>query len=128
MAPITAILIVFEMSGDYKLILPLMLSTVLSTLLAEHLFKHSIYTLKLKLKGINWQGGRDRDILQSVTVNEVMACENLVVTGMETPISQLIELFAKKHFNGVAVLDENDHLWGVATVTDVERAIEQGLP
>ncbi|MBW7886371.1 MAG: chloride channel protein, partial [Caldilineaceae bacterium] len=43
-APITAVLIVFEMSGDYKLILPLMLATVLSTLLAERIFPESIYT------------------------------------------------------------------------------------
>ncbi|VAW42919.1 Chloride channel protein, partial [hydrothermal vent metagenome] len=49
-APITAVLIVFEMSNDYKLILPLMLATVLSTLLAESMFPESIYTLKLKLK------------------------------------------------------------------------------
>ncbi|MCZ7666709.1 MAG: chloride channel protein [Chloroflexi bacterium] len=69
-APITAILIVFEMSGDYKLVLPLMLATVLSTLLADHLFPDSIYTLKLKLKGINWNQGRDQDILQGVAVNE----------------------------------------------------------
>ena len=51
-ASITAVLIVFEVSGDYQLILPLMLATVLSTLVAEALFTESIYTLKLKLKGI----------------------------------------------------------------------------
>ncbi len=51
-APITAILLVFEMSNDYKLILPLMLSVVLATLIAEHLYSESIYTVKLKLKGI----------------------------------------------------------------------------
>ena len=71
-APITAILIVFEMSGDYKLILPLMLATVIATIVAERIFPESIYTFKLKLKGITLERGRDVDILQSVTVDEVM--------------------------------------------------------
>jgi CIC family chloride channel protein len=62
-APITAVLIVFEMSNDYKLILPLMMATVLSTLLAEHLLDESIYSLKLKLKGISLHRGRDLDLM-----------------------------------------------------------------
>jgi CIC family chloride channel protein len=47
-APITAILILFEMTGDYQIILPLMLSTVLSTIVSRNLSSDSIYTLKLK--------------------------------------------------------------------------------
>ncbi|MEZ4557446.1 MAG: chloride channel protein [Caldilineaceae bacterium] len=56
-APITAVLIVFEMSNDYKLILPVMLATVLSTIVAELLFPESIYTLKLARKGISLERG-----------------------------------------------------------------------
>ena len=67
-APITAVLIVFEMSNDYKLILPQMFATVLSTFLAEFIFTESIYTLKLKFKGINLQRGRDLDLLQRMQV------------------------------------------------------------
>ena len=125
-APITAILIVFEMSGDYKLILPLMMSTVLSTLLAEHLFPQSIYTLKLKLKGINWHGGREQDILQGVTVHEVMARNSVAVVATDTPILTLMDIFAKSHFNGVVVLDHENNLWGITTVSDVERALDEG--
>ena len=67
-APITAILIVFEMSNDYQLILPLMLATVLATLVAERLYKDSIYTLKLTQRGIRLQQGRDEDVLESISV------------------------------------------------------------
>ncbi|MEZ4581375.1 MAG: chloride channel protein [Caldilineaceae bacterium] len=59
-APITAVLIVFEMSNDYKLILPVMLATVLSTIVAELLFPESIYTLKLACKGISLERARHR--------------------------------------------------------------------
>jgi len=50
--PITAILILFEMTVDYQIILPLMLSTVLSTIVSRNLSPDSIYTLKLKRRGV----------------------------------------------------------------------------
>jgi len=120
-APITAVLIVFEMSNDYRLILPLMLATVISTLLAEHLFPWSIYTLKLKLKGITLQHGRDVDILQGVTVEEVMSPAKTVGTRMT--MRELTELLAITHSHGFAVMDDDEHFWGVVTVTDVDRAL-----
>ena len=51
-APITAVLIVFELTGDYSIILPLMLAVVIATALSHRLSTSSIYTLKLKRRGI----------------------------------------------------------------------------
>ncbi|PID85125.1 MAG: chloride channel protein [Chloroflexi bacterium] len=121
-APITAILIVFEMSGDYKLILPLMLATVLSTLLAEHLFSDSIYTLKLKMKNINWGRGWDQDVLHGVLVHEVMTKHNIETVPVNMPLARLKERFNHSNSHGLSVLDEQGKLWGVVTITDVERA------
>jgi CIC family chloride channel protein len=126
-APITAILIVFEMSNDYKLILPLMLATVLSTFLAEALFKESIYTLKLKLKGISLQGGRDVDVLQGVTVGEVMTRE-LHTISTSTTLTELSDVFAQTHRHGLLILDDAGKLWGLVTVTDLDRAVEEKRP
>jgi CIC family chloride channel protein len=52
-APITSILIIFEMTGNYHLILPLMLTTVASSLFSKWLSEDTIYTTKLSRKGIN---------------------------------------------------------------------------
>ncbi|MBS1860413.1 MAG: chloride channel protein [Actinobacteria bacterium] len=52
-APITAVLIVFELTGDYKIILPLMLAVVVATGLSHLLTANSIYTLKLRRRGID---------------------------------------------------------------------------
>jgi CIC family chloride channel protein len=52
-APMTAILIVFELTGDYKIILPLMLAVVVATGLSHLLSQDSIYTLKLRRRGID---------------------------------------------------------------------------
>ncbi|MCA9935237.1 MAG: chloride channel protein [Ardenticatenaceae bacterium] len=124
-APITAVLIVFEMSNDYKLILPLMLATVLSTLLAEHLFSESIYTLKLKLKGISLQRGRDLDLLQSMQVREAMTANPFVVQ-MNTPLTKLGDFFQQTHSHSFPVVDEGSRLVGMVSLRDYDRAIEQG--
>ena len=126
-APITAILIVFEMSNDYKLILPLMLATVLSTILADALFAESIYTFKLKLKGISLQGGRDVDVLQGVSVGEVMS-RDLNTVSTSTTLTELSDIFARTHSHGLLILDPQGKLWGLVTITDLDRAVDEGLP
>jgi CIC family chloride channel protein len=53
-APTTSILILFEMTNDYRIILPLMVATVGSVTLSNRFMSHSIYTLKLHLRGITF--------------------------------------------------------------------------
>ncbi|MDT8304325.1 MAG: chloride channel protein [Anaerolineae bacterium] len=124
-APITAVLIVFEMSNDYQLILPLMLATVLSTLLAEHLFRESIYTLKLRLKGITLQRGRDVDIMQGLFVREAMT-RDVYVVEEDMPLPELGRFFERTHSHSFPMVDKNHHLAGVVSITDYERAIGEG--
>ena len=122
-APITAVLIVFEMSNDYKLILPLMFATVLATFLAEFILAESIYTLKLKLKGINLQRGRDLDLLQSMQVQEVMT-PNPYVVHTDTPLSKLGESFQQTHSHSFPVVDKDSRLVGMVSLRDYDKALE----
>ncbi|MEZ4513923.1 MAG: chloride channel protein [Chloroflexota bacterium] len=126
-APITAVLIVFEMSGDYKLILPLMMATVVSTLIAEKLFEESIYTLKLKLKGIQLQNGRDEDILGGLLVREVMNEAFESVTDTMT-LAELSYRFSHSHHHGFPVLNKAERLVGIVTLSDMEEAIADNWP
>lgn len=126
-APITAVLIVFEMSNDYKLILPLMLATVLSTIIAELLHPESIYTLKLRRKGVSIERGRDIDVLESVTVAEVMT-RDVQTVRKDATLPELSDLFAETHSHGFPILDDDGSLWGIVTVTDFDRAVMQELP
>ena len=52
-APITAVLIIFELTGDYRIILPLMIAIVVATALSNALTRDTIYTLKLRRRGID---------------------------------------------------------------------------
>jgi CIC family chloride channel protein len=116
---------VFEMSNDYQLILPLMMAAVLSALLAEHLFPESIYTLKLRLKGIHLQRGRDVDIMSSILVQEAMTSDPYVVEE-DMPLTQLGQFFQQTHGHSFPVVDKQHRLAGMVSISDYDRALEQG--
>jgi CIC family chloride channel protein len=61
-APTTSILILFEMTNDYRIMLPLMAATVGSVYVSHRMSPYSVYTLKLKRRGIDFHGleGGDR--------------------------------------------------------------------
>jgi len=124
-APLTAIMMIFEMTGDYHLILPLMLATVLSTGLAQSLKSSSIYTEKLTRKGIRLKRGRDIDVMQAVDVEEVMSRDHTpLLTTL--PLHELGVRFVETHHHGFAVVKPNGKLYGVVTLQDLERAMAKG--
>ena len=70
-APVTAIIIVFELTNDYQIILPLMITVVISTILSSKLTRESIYTLKLVLRNIHIKEGTATNIMESIFVKDV---------------------------------------------------------
>jgi CIC family chloride channel protein len=121
-APITAVLLVFEMSSDYQLILPLMLATVLSTLLAEHLYGDSVFTVKLSRKGIALHRGRDLDLMQNLSVGDTMDPAPTVVS-QNLPIAEIGRLFQETHEHSFPVVDADGRLVGMVGIGDYDRAM-----
>jgi CIC family chloride channel protein len=54
-APLTAAVLTFELSGDYPIVLPLLLATVLSTAVSRALGSESVYEAELRRRGLNWE-------------------------------------------------------------------------
>lgn len=121
-APFTAILIVFEMTDDYRLIVPLMASVIVSLLVAERLHKESIYTLKLARRGIKLKSGVDVDVMESVKVEEVMVRDPGAIPA-EFPISFLESEFIRTGRHGFPVVNEDGSLYGIVSLEDYRRAI-----
>ena len=121
-APFTAILIVFEMTDDYRMIIPLMAAVIVSVLVARRLQKESIYTLKLARRGIRLYRGRDLDVMESVTVEEVMV-KKPVSVKMDMPVSVLAERFIETGRHGFPVLDHQGRLFGVVSLEDYRQAL-----
>ena len=126
-APITAVLILFELTGDYRIILPLMLTVVITTIVSQRLLKgESIYTLKLSRRGVYLSRGRDIDILEGVLVGEVMSHDFSIISKDEN-LSDLSILLNQTYSHGVVVLDSEGKLYGIITVSDLKNAISMDL-
>ena len=118
-APITAIIILFEMTRDYAIILPLMLAVVVSTLVSYRLSSESIYTIKLTRKGISIRTREEADLLERVTVQEVMTRDFPAVPA-EMPFAEMADRFAKSKHHGFPVIDKDNRLKGMITLDDME--------
>jgi len=121
--PIAAILIIFEMSGDYKIILPLMITCIIATTIAMRLKKESIYTLKLKLRGINLEAGREVNVLKSLFVKEVFS-KNAEIISEEEPYPVVVEKISSSPHSHFYVVDQDKKLSGTITLNEVRRTIK----
>jgi CIC family chloride channel protein len=120
-APLTAMLIVFEMSNDYFLILPLMVAGISASYFAQWLHPESIYTVKLAKRGVRFVEGRDMDIMQGVKISEVMRSKPVTI-HKDASLSEAMALFQETNLLGFPVLADNNVLWGIITLQDVHRS------
>ncbi len=118
-APFTAILLLFEMTRDYRIILPLMFSVGISMLIAHRLESDSVYMKGLAREGIRIRRGRDIDVLENLTVSDVMAEPQALKhsQNLEKAWEKLMHL----RLHGLPVVDEDERLIGMLTIQDIDR-------
>jgi CIC family chloride channel protein len=127
-APITAFLIIFEMTQDYRFILPLMLTTVVSTLVASRLHTESIYTFKLKQRGIDVHVQHDLDLMHSMRVGETMTpVSGLVTVRPDASLHDVAHAFRETRHHCLVVMDEDGVFHGLVTMTALQRAADLHL-
>ncbi|KUO49731.1 MAG: hypothetical protein APF76_00345 [Desulfitibacter sp. BRH_c19] len=125
-APITAILIIFEMTRDYRIILPLMIAVVFSTLIFSYLSKDSIYTKKLSRRGVNLHLGKDINIMKRIRVKEVMSSPVEVVQDTDKVGDVIKKMHNSKH-NGFPVMNLAGELTGIIALHDIREAPVKGI-
>ena len=121
-APITAIVVIFEITSDYNIILPLMTVCIVSTVVHLTLSKESIYTLKLARRGINLFRGRTLDLLRGFQVHELLRTEVTTVDADE-PMSTLLNSMLKSDEVQYYVTTNDNVLSGVINLGDVRRVL-----
>jgi chloride channel protein, CIC family len=124
-APLTAIILLFEMTQDYRIILPLMFAVVVGLVLAQWLRRDSVYSLALARKGLRLQRGRDVAVLEGITVVEVMDTKMATLHESDS-LAAATDLFAQTRHHGLPVLSDAEKLVGILTVQDIERAQAEG--
>lgn len=121
-APLTAILLVYEVTGarDYQLILPLMLTATLATFLAERFHPDSVYTMTLRAMGVNVRRTGEVDVLDTIDVGAVMTPPILIV-GPNDDLTELGRRLHEHQSHGAPVV-ENGRLVGIVTISDIARS------
>jgi CIC family chloride channel protein len=120
--PLAAILILFEMTGSYKIILPVMLACIIATIAGGQLLRHSIYTLKLARRGIDIKAGKEVNVLKSLFVKDVMN-SNVETMPEALPLGKMAARISKSKFNSFPVLDDQNQLIGILSFNDYNEAI-----
>ncbi|MFX0205749.1 MAG: chloride channel protein [Candidatus Hodarchaeota archaeon] len=125
-APLTAIIMTAEMTGDYFLTIPLMFVVTISWLVSVHLEKEDIYTLKLLRRGVKLVEPIG-DILETITVEQAMTPrDKIICVDTKTRLEKVMSLVRETRHEGFPVV-EQDMLLGIITLGDVQDAL-QGSP
>ncbi len=123
-APITALLIIFEMTSDYRIILPLMVTVVFAALAAGKLFKHSIYTVKLARRGIDIKGGKDLNVLRSHKVLEIMD-RSFETIPAAMPLAKILHTIEHTKETYFVVVNKQGMMKGVLSFQDIRSLLSQ---
>jgi CIC family chloride channel protein len=119
-APITAIIIIFELTNNYTIVLPLMVACILATLVANKMVEPSIYHLKLLRKGIDLIKDQDVNVLRRLTVNDVrMEQQPFIKEGV--PLTDILELVMNHGALHYVVVDEQERYRGVIHLSELSQ-------
>ncbi len=124
--PITAVIVVFEMTTDFNLVLPLMIVSVVAYLVADKLANGSLYDLLLEWKGIHLDKKLDDDRLwTSFTAAEVMQAK-VETLSSQMSLDEAIQAFSHSSHRNFPVL-EHGRLVGILTQKDLAEWTQQRL-
>lgn len=121
-APLTAILIVYELTQSYQIILPLMFAAVVSTIIARSLNRNSIYTSRLRDMGIRVGLMSDLTILRRLTVSDVPLRDPVLVAENDSA-QHLLELSEERRTANIIVVDDHGNYAGMVTADDLKSAL-----
>jgi CIC family chloride channel protein len=122
-APIQAILILVEMTGNYEIILPIMISCVISNIVAKKIESASIYTMKLVRRGESLEIGKDRKILKKLTVADVIVT-NCITIQMETTFHEIMRMMRTTNADAFPVLNKNGEFVGMIGLQQISKTLQ----
>ncbi|MBL4802279.1 MAG: chloride channel protein [Emcibacter sp.] len=121
-APISTILIIFELTGDYQITIALMVAVVISNLITHHFLKAtSVFHMQLKQVGIDLEGGRARHVMRSTYVRSLMTDKYATASTLAT-LKQIRDMLLTQSHDHIYILDEGCKIIGLITVTELQKA------
>lgn len=116
-APLTTILIVFELTRNYELTIAAMVGVVLSNLLVYRLFGRSLFDVQLAKRGIDLSFGRDQVMLSHAHVDTHMSRDYLTLHA-GTSRDEIINRMTKQQLSEAVIVDQQQHYLGMIRLRD----------
>ncbi|MGB3207639.1 MAG: chloride channel protein, partial [Crinalium sp.] len=126
-APFTAIVIVFEITTDFNLVLPLMIACVVSYVVGDKLAKGSLYQRLLESNGYRLPKEQLKNgALAGLTAADLMQ-QQVETLSSKITLDEAIQAFSRSPHRGFPVVDEQQ-LLGIVTQSDLAKARTRQLP
>ncbi len=125
-APITAIVMMFEITQDYRIILPLMFAVTITMLMAKQMGEIGIYARILLKRGLRQDGGDVHDPVMTMTAGEVMI-KNMELVWQNMTVEKLTQVIEEGQHTGFPVVNAQGELLGMVTYMEVHKAIQDHL-
>ncbi len=123
-APLTAIVILYELTRQPLVILPVMFAAIVATIGAQLLLRDSIYTLKLRRRGVRMGTLADLTILKRITVEEV-EYEAAPIVELHDPLQRLLDRAAELDTANFVVVGDDGCYVGLVVADDIKTALLQ---
>ena len=121
-APLTGIFLLFEMTGNYKIIIPLMFSSIIGTLVAKRLCPDSIDTVELTRKGIRLHAGKEVSVMHRIKVRDAMHADFLQAEE-GTLLQDLIHIMVSHEQFYIPITDRSGNLTGIVSIHDIRTIL-----
>ncbi len=125
-ATLTSIIMVFEMTRDYKIIIPLIFACVVADVISSIFYKDTIYTEKLSRRGIRIPGGLEANLLKTKRVEEIMVKDVVIVKEHESVKAVKDKILETGH-HGFPIIDNFSNLIGIITGKDIRNCKDESL-
>lgn len=122
--PITAILMIFEMTREYSFILPLMLAVIVSTTISQIVNKGSYHAKLLEKQGFKVNNEKFSNILKSIYVSEIMH-DDYLVAKQNASLTSIVTKLMNSNYNSIFTVDDSGKLLGVITSNHIKPLITE---
>ena len=120
--PLSAILILFEMTDNYRIILPLMIACIISFIASSQINQESIFTLKLVRRGVNIKAGKEINVLKSILVQDAMnPAPETIYEGLS--LESLTRRISESKYHSFPVVDSFGNLTGILSYADYHEVL-----
>ncbi len=122
-APISTILIVFEMTSNYELTVAVMIATVIASVITQNVFGPSLFLKQLESRGVDLDAAEEAGLMRDVRIAD-MVDEDCPTAARATPVATVRQMLARTRLGEVYVLDGEGRLAGAVSYRDLVAEAE----